>query len=103
MTDAGVFSLHFSSEYLLRDVVKDSTIDIMHVFWCGLTRYLFSWVTDDIVPACMSWDELNSAKRKHPWLQGQKVPDLERSKGDTRGSCSTHLNAAEMMHFTLAR
>ena len=30
------------------------------------------------------------------------VSDLERAKGDTRGSSSIHLNGAEMMYFTLA-
>ena len=39
-TDTGIFSTHFASEHILRDVVKDSTIDIMHVFYCGMTRYL---------------------------------------------------------------
>ena len=39
-TETGIFSTYFASEHLLRDVVKDSTIDIMHVFFCGMTRYL---------------------------------------------------------------
>ena len=37
-TKTGIFSTHFASEHLLRDVVKDSTVDIMHVFFCGMTR-----------------------------------------------------------------
>jgi len=37
-TETGIFSTHFASEHLLRDVVKDSTVDIMHVFFCGMTR-----------------------------------------------------------------
>ena len=37
-TLTGIFSTHFASEHLLRDVVKDSTVDIMHVFFCGMTR-----------------------------------------------------------------
>jgi hypothetical protein len=40
-TDTGIFSTHFASEHILRDVVKDSTVDIMHVFFCGMTRYLY--------------------------------------------------------------
>ena len=39
-TDTGIFSTNFASEHILRDVVKDSTVDIMHVFFCGSTRYL---------------------------------------------------------------
>ena len=39
-TLTGIFSTHFASEHLLRDVVKDSTVDIMHVFFCGMTRCL---------------------------------------------------------------
>ena len=39
-TSTGIFSTHFASEHILRDVVKDSTVDIMHVFFCGMARYL---------------------------------------------------------------
>ena len=38
--DNGIFSTYFASESILRDVVKDSTVDIMHVFFCGMTRCL---------------------------------------------------------------
>ena len=34
--------------------------------------------------------------------RGHRVPTLEFAKGDTRGSTSTHLNAAEMLAFALA-
>ena len=102
-TETGVFSLHFASEHLLRDVVKDSTIDVMHIFLCGLTRYILSWLTDRLIPLQFSWEALNQRKNAHPWRRGQRVPDLERSKGDTRGSTSIHLNAVECMHFALAR
>ena len=102
-TATGIFSAHFASEHLLRDVVADTTIDVMHVFFCGLTRYLFSWVTDELIPRDFSWAELNAKSRKYPYKRGVRVPTLERSKGDTRASCSTHLNAAEMMAFALAR
>ena len=37
-TLTGIFSPHFASEHILRDVVKDSTVDIMHVFFCGMAR-----------------------------------------------------------------
>jgi hypothetical protein len=101
MTQEGIFSLHFASEYLLRDVVKDSTIDVMHVYLCGWSRYLVSWVTDAFIPRDFSWDQLNKVKRA--LLPLKRVPDLERSKGDSRGSLSIHLNAAQTMHFTLDR
>ena len=81
----------------------DSTIDIMHVFFCGLSRYLFSWMTDELIPRDFSWAELNAASRKYPYKRGVRVPTLEKSKGDNRASCSTHLNGAEMMAFALAR
>ena len=103
MSEEGIFSLFFASEYLLRDVVKDSTIDIMHVFLCGLTRYLLSWVTDHFIPASFEWADLNREKNKYKWLRGQRVPDLERSKGDARGCTSMHLSASETLHFALAR
>ena len=84
-------------------MVKDSTIDVMHVFFCGLTRYLLSWVTDELIPRDFSWDDLNKRKNDFPFKRGVRVPNLERSKGDARCSCSIHLNAAEMMAFALAR
>ena len=102
-TATGIFSPHFASEHLLRDVVIDSTVDVMHLFGCGLTRYLFSWVTDDLIPRDFTWDQLNAANKKYRYKRGVKVATLERSKGDKRGSCSTHLNAAEMMAFAVAR
>ena len=37
-TQTGIFSKYSASEHLVRDVVKDSTVDIMHVFFCGMTR-----------------------------------------------------------------
>jgi len=103
MTEEGIFSLFFASEHLLRDIVKDSGLDLMHINFCGLTRYLTSWVLDHFIPAVFSWAELNEAKRNHPWHRGQRVPDVRLTAGDKRGSCSIHLNATEMMHFALAR
>ena len=102
-TTTGIFSSYCASEHLLRDMVKDSTIDIMHVFLCGWTRYLFSFVTDSLIPSEFSWDDLNKNKRAYSWKRNVRVPDLEYSLGSTRGSKSIHLNAGEMMHFALAR
>ena len=102
-TDTGIFSTHFASEHLLRDCVKDSTIDVMHVKFCGLTRYLLSWATDEWIPRDFSWQELNDQKNKYHFKRGVRVPDLERSKGDARGSCSIHLSGAETMAFAIAR
>ena len=101
-TKTGIFSTHFASEHLLRDVVKDSTVDIMHVFFCGMTRYLISWLFDILIPRDFTWAQLNEAKDAFQWGRGVRVSTLERSKGDKRASCSLHLNAAEMMHFTMA-
>jgi hypothetical protein len=79
-TQTGIFSSHFASEHLLRDVVKDSTIDIMHVFFCGMTRYLLSWLLDLLIPRDFTWEQLNAAKNAFPWGAGIRVPPLERSK-----------------------
>ena len=81
-TDTGIFSAHSASERLLRDVVVDSTIDVMHVFFCGLTRYLLSWVTDEFIPRDFSWVQLNAESRKYPYKRGVRVPALEKCKGD---------------------
>ena len=101
-TATGIFSAHFASEHLLRNVVTDKVVDIMHVYFCGSTRYLFSWLTDELIPRDFSWDELNKRKNQFPFKRSVRVPDLARSKGDKRASTSIHLNAAEMMEFTLA-
>ena len=103
-TENGIFSAHFASEHLLRDVVKDPTVDTMHVFFAGKTRYLFSWVTDHFIPDQFGWPDLNKAKNRFPFKRsGVRVPDLEYSKGSHRQSCSIHLNAAQMMTFAIAR
>ena len=49
-----------------------------------------------------SWEQLNQKKNQHKFSKGARVPDLERSKGDTRGSTSTHLSSGEMLNFALA-
>ena len=102
MTQEGLFSLHSASDRLMRDVVKDATVDTMHWGACGASRYLFSWLTDVLIPDQFSWDVLNEAKNLHRFSHGARVPDLERSKGDKRGSTSTHLSSGEMLAFTLA-
>ena len=103
-TQTGVFSPHFASEHLLRDVVKDPTVDVMHVFFAGKSRYLLSWVTDHFIPEQFEWADLNKAKNLFPFKRsGVRVPDLEWSKGAQRQSCSAHLNAAQCMTFAIAR
>ena len=64
-TNTGIFSEHCASEKILRDVVCDSTLDIMHIFLCGMTRYLFSWLTDILIPLQFSWAELNQSKNAY--------------------------------------
>ena len=79
-TNTGIFSAHFASEHLLRDVVKDTTIDIMHVFFCGMTRYLLSWLLDLLIPRDFTWGQLNAAIKNYPWGAGVRVPPLEKTK-----------------------
>mmetsp|Transcript_31047 Transcript_31047/g.81215 ORF Transcript_31047/g.81215 Transcript_31047/m.81215 type:complete len:556 (-) Transcript_31047:839-2506(-) len=102
-TDTGIFSANFASERLLRDVVKDAAVDMMHWGPAGMTRYLWSWVTDDLIPQVTTWDAVNAKKNAYKFPRGVRIPQLERSKGDKRGSTSTHLNSFEMLHFALAR
>ena len=102
MKEEGIYSLHSTSQRLMRDMVLDTTIDTMHWGACGKTRYLFSWLTDILIPAKFSWEQLNVKKNEHKFNKGARVPDLERSKGDTRGSTSTHLSSGEMLNFALA-
>lgn len=101
-TELGIFSNHFASEYLLDDIIKGTTVDIMHVNACGMTRYLLSWLTDEQIPAEYSWHELNQRKNMHRFKRGRRVPNLERTKGSPRGSKSIHLNAGQMLDFALA-
>ena len=95
-TDSGIFALHFASEYLLNDIIHDVSTDIMHFFYCGMTRYLISWLTDILIPDFFSWATLNERKKQVFWLRGCKVPDLEKSiapfrsrvgRGETVGVC----------------
>ena len=102
-TSTGIMSTHFASEYLLRNVVKDSTLDIMHIYFCGMGRYMLSWLTDVYCPEVFTFDEMNARKRAHNFGAGVRVPDLEPAKGSNRGSCTIKLNGAQTMHFALAR
>jgi hypothetical protein len=102
MTEEGIFSCFSSSQRLMRDVVKDATLDSMHWGPCGATRYIFSWLTDILIPSQFTWEALNAAKDRHRFKDGARVPNLERSKGDNRGSVSTHLSSGEMLTFALA-
>ena len=103
MTETGIFSTHFASSFILNDVVRDSTLDIMHLFFCGMSRYLISWLTDIFIPSEFSWDELNAATRAYTFPPGVRIPRLEATKGTPRGSKSIHLTGFATMHFTLAR
>ena len=102
-TQEGIFSSYFASEKILDDIVKDCCPDLMHAWLCGMSRYMLSWLTDVLIPQFFSWNTLNGVKRAYPFGRNQKVPDLERTLGSKRGSCSIHLTAGETMDFTLAR
>ena len=95
-------SPHFASELLLWNIVRDSTIDIMHVFDCGVLRYALSWVTDVFCPADFTFPDLNVRKNAHDFGD-VRVPDLERALGSSRGSCSIRINGAQMRAFAIAR
>ena len=103
--NTGIFSTYFASEYLLADFVRDSTIDIMHIFLCGVSRYLFSFVTDVLVPLEFNWPELQDRCRKHHYKRGIKppVPEPRVTGQGKRASKATKMTAAETMYFTLAR
>ena len=101
-TRTGIFSAHFASEHILFDVVRDVTVDVMHVLMCGMARYMLSWLLDIFCPADFTYAELNKRVRAHRFGKDVKVPDLERSKAKRRGSAFMKLNGAATMHFTLA-
>ena len=101
-TSNGIMSPHFASELLLWNIVRDSTIDIMHVFDCGVLRYALSWVTDVFCPADFTFPDLNVRKNAHDFGD-VRVPDLERALGSSRGSCSIRINGAQMRAFAIAR
>lgn len=103
-TEAGIFHLYFASEHLLRNIVRDPTVDIMHVFLCGISRYLLSFVTDIFIPADFSWAALNARAQRHHMPKGSgKLPYMEpRTKGK-KSSHTMRMSAAETMYFALAR
>ena len=101
-TTTGIFSTHFPSEHLLKNIVKDVTVDIMHVFVCGITRHLILWVTDMFIPADFSWSELNASKNVSTYARAKHVPDLEPTIGSPRSQKSIHLSGADTLHFAVA-
>ena len=88
-TGTGIFSNYFASEYILRDIVKDSTINIMHVFLCGMTRYCFLVADGFAHPPRLHVGRIERVQGGLPMgARRVRVPTLERSKGDkSRASC----------------
>ena len=103
-TDNGIFSTLFASEYLLDDVVKDATIDIMHIFGSsGLIPYHLSWMLDIYIPEEFSWDDLNACIAAYNRLRtGPHLPKLHRSGKSARLSAKLALTASESIAFALA-
>ena len=101
MTDAGIFHLYFPTEHILKDVVKDATIDVTHIFLCGLTRYILCWLLDDLIPKDFTWEQLNAKKKAARFPHDKRVPDLAATKGYPRSSKHMHLTGAETLHFAL--
>lgn len=104
-TDTGIFATHFVSEHLLADVVRDAVVDIMHIFLCGVSRYLLSFLTDILIPLEFSWVQLQAAARSHRYKRGVKppVPEPRVKSSGPKKSRATKMNAADTMHFTLSR
>ena len=102
-TEEGIFSLHFASEYLLGDIVKDATVDIMHIFFSsGVVPYQLSWTLDIYIPAEFTYGALNlNVKVYNKSRKGHHIPKLARSGKDDRGAAKMSLTAAEAMEFTL--
>ena len=101
-TTTGIFSSYFPSEHLLQNIVKDVTVDIMHVFVCGITRHLILWITDIFIPADFSWSELNASKNASRYARAKHVPDLEPTIGTPRSQKVIHLSGADTLHFAVA-
>ena len=102
-TDTGIFHLHFPSEHLMSDVIRDAMIDMMHVMMCGMTRYLLSWLTDLFIPHVFTWEMLDARKRAYKFGRGRRVPKLKRTQGSPRDQKQIHLTGGEAMDFALAR
>ena len=76
-TGSGIFSSHSAAQGLLSDVVDGITPDAMHIFLCGLSRYLTSWCTDEWIgdgAHQFTWAALNKAKNANQYLKGHRVP-----------------------------
>ena len=68
-TETGIFHTFAPSMYLLDDVVEDTTVDVMHVFLCGVSRYLLAFLTDIQIPAEYTWGDLNKALSTHKYAR----------------------------------
>lgn len=105
MTDEGIFSTLFASEFLLKDLVKDATIDIMHIFLAsGVIPYTLSWLTDIMIPANFTWLALHAAvKVENGRKLGGHIPKLVKCGNQSRSAAKMALTAGEGMAFALAR
>ena len=103
-TEEGIFSTTFASAYLLSDIVRDASVDIMHIFFSsGIVPYMASWLLDIYIPTEFSFPDLwQAVKDYNGKKRGHYIPKIYRSGNTNRGSAKLPLTAAEAMAFALA-
>ena len=103
-TEHGIFSTVFASEYLLNDIVKDATIDIMHIFLSsGMIPYHLSWLLDICIPDEFSTDAMNAKiKEYNRSRKGHHIPSIHQSAKADRLSAKISITAGEGLSLALA-
>lgn len=85
----------------------DACADLAHILLLGVTRSEIFLILDDLIPSCLSWDELNEARKAMNLSlpKGHRIPHLERptTDGKRKSAVNMNLTAAEVMHFTVNR
>ena len=102
-TKHGIFSTVFASEYLLDDIIKDATVDVMHVFLAsGLVPYVLSWLFDVMIPDEFTWVKLDySITAYNAHRKGQRIPKLRASAKGDRAAAKLPITAAEAKEIVL--
>ena len=102
-TELGIFSDYFPSESLLQDIVTDATVDIMHIFICGMTKYMLMFTLDELIPAEFTWSQFNERLRAHKYPHNFKPPWMAARTQGKKSSHTAKLNATQTMYIALAR
>ena len=102
MSEGGINKTVFATDYLEGDPFDICTIDIMHLFLCGITRKELAWLLKILIPKYTTWDEVNAAICQLHLPRGKHISKLCPPRiGKKARDHVVDLNAAETMFLAI--